>query len=97
MKNHCDFRKANQWEYGLDLLKVLLRLFCKGCEHIELVRAGGLSYSVADRIFCTGGADFGAADVTGRSDGVNLSIAFIYWFSSPRPQSRLSKFINTKC
>ena len=41
MKNRCDFRKANQWEYGLDLLKVLLRLFCKGCEHIELVRAGG--------------------------------------------------------
>ncbi|MEC7409831.1 MAG: hypothetical protein VYB72_13510 [Planctomycetota bacterium] len=68
MKNRCDFRKANQWEYGLDLLKVLLRLFYKGREHIELVW-GGLSYSMADRIFYTGGAGFGAADKMGGAMG----------------------------
>ena len=43
MKNRCDFRKANQREYGLDLLKVLLHLFYKGREHIELVWGGCLT------------------------------------------------------
>ena len=53
--------------------------------------------SVADRFFSTGGAGFDTADVSGLSNGVNRSIACIYWFSSPRAQSRLGIFITTRC